>query len=241
MQKKLDISRLEDSELILERSRTTLVELAADKLREFILLEKLPPGAQISEREVATALGISRTPLTRALTILEQDGLIEYSITRRLRVADPSFEEIAQDLAVLGALEALAGELACAHATDADINRVIELQQQMEDGAGTLSPIESFRIDMQMHETICLASGNRPLIATHQKFNARLWRARFLSSQRSAGRDQTFAEHRAIAAALRQRDAAATSEAMRTHLASAVINIRNTHLERTEPQTRSKA
>ncbi|MEQ8343615.1 MAG: GntR family transcriptional regulator [Marinovum algicola] len=227
MSRKAEIADLDTGELTLARPRATLVEVAADKLRELILLEKLPAGAQISERDLASALGISRTPLTRALTILEQDGLIEYSVTRRPQVANPPFEEIAQNLVVMGALEALAGELACTRITDAEIARVAGYQQQMEAGEGTLSPLESFQLDMQMHEAIVAASGNAPLIDTHRKYNARLWRARFQSSQRRAGRDQTLAEHRAIIAALSQRDPVATAIALRRHLASAVTNIRN--------------
>ena len=96
MSKKAEISDLDTNELELARPRATLVEIAADKLRELILLEKLPAGAHISERDLAAALGISRTPLTKALTILEQDGLVEYSVTRRPQVANPPIEEIEQ-------------------------------------------------------------------------------------------------------------------------------------------------
>ena len=85
---------------------------------------------------------------------------------------------------------------------------------------------------MKIHETIVQASGNQPLIDTHGKYNARLWRARFLSSQRGLGRNQTFAEHRAIVEALTRRDAKATAAAMRAHLASTVKNIINVLEER---------
>jgi DNA-binding GntR family transcriptional regulator len=224
LQKNADKFDLGEADLELSRSRVTLVEIAADKLREFILLEKLPPGAAIAERDVAQALGISRTPLRGALAILEQDGLVEYSVTRRPRVADPSLEEISQNLMVMGTLEALAGELACADATDADIRQIVALQHAMEAGSTSLEPLAFFRTDMMMHEAIVRASGNMPLIDTHRQYNARLWRARFMSSQRSAGRDQTLAEHAAITEALLRRDAKATAAALRVHLASAVSN-----------------
>ena len=48
------------------KPRRTLSEEAADTLREFILLEKLAPGTSIPERELAEALGVSRTPLREA-------------------------------------------------------------------------------------------------------------------------------------------------------------------------------
>jgi DNA-binding GntR family transcriptional regulator len=225
MQKSADTFDLTGADLELERPRTTLVEITADKLREFILLERLPPGAPISEREVAAALGISRTPLRGALALLEQEGLVEYSVTRRPRVADPSLREISDHLAVMGALEALAGELACAHASQDDIAAVVDLQRRMEDGSGDMDPLEFFRTDMQMHAAIVRASANRSLIETHATYNARLWRARFVSSRRSEGRGRTLAEHAAIARALTARDGAATARAMRDHLASAVTNI----------------
>lgn len=225
MRKGVDAFGLDDTDLALERPRLTLAEIAADKLREFILLEKLPRGAPIAERDVAAALGISRTPLRAALAILEQEGLVDYSVTRRPRVADPSLGEIIQNLTVMGALEALAGELACRNAGDTDIARVVELQRRMQEGSGQLTPLEFFRIDMAMHETIARASGNPALTDTHRQYMARLWRARFVSSKRSVARGQTLAEHGAIAQALAARDAAATAAALRTHIASAITNI----------------
>ncbi|MEM9221712.1 MAG: GntR family transcriptional regulator [Pseudomonadota bacterium] len=232
MSKAADILSRDDADLELERPRATLAEIAADKLREFILLEKLPPGAAISERDVAAALGISRTPLKSALALLEQEGLVEYSVTRRPRVADPSLNTIIESLTVMGALEALAGGLACASASQSEIEEVADLVRQMREGSDRLPPLEFFRTDMRMHDTIVRASGNRALMVTHRQYNARLWRARFVSSRRKAGRAQTLAEHEAIAAALAARDEIATAAALKTHLSSAVQNIKSARADR---------
>jgi DNA-binding GntR family transcriptional regulator len=232
MTKAADILSLTNADLALERPRATLTDIAADKLREFILLEHLPPGAAISERDVAAALGISRTPLKGALAILENEGLVEYSITRRPKVADPSPEEIAKSLTVMGALEALAGELACVAASQAVIEEVQNLVTKMQEGSETMAPLDFFRTDMRMHQTIVLASGNEALIDTHAQYNARLWRARFMSSQRNDGRHRTLAEHAAIAAALTERDAQATAASLRTHLTTAITNIETAHKQK---------
>ena len=98
--------------------RRSLSAETADKLRELILLEKLPPGMHIPERDLAEVLGISRTPMREALRILESEGLVDHTPTRRSRVANPSPEELAQSMKVLGTLEALGGELACTHASE---------------------------------------------------------------------------------------------------------------------------
>ena len=178
--------------------RRSLSGEAADALRELILLEKLAPGTKVPERDLAEGLGISRTPLKDALRILETAGLIEYVPTRRPRVADPSLEEIAQNTDVLGALEALAGDLACQVATDADIADITALQQHMQEVSDDLPDLDFFHLDMAFHARIVEAAQNAALTQTHGQYNARLWRARFMSSRQVDRRDNTLAEHAAI-------------------------------------------
>ena len=61
-------------------------------LRDLILLEELPPGTAVPERDLDDGHG--RTPLKDALRILETEGLIKYGPTGRPQVADPSLEEV---------------------------------------------------------------------------------------------------------------------------------------------------
>ncbi len=224
---------LSDADLQINRPRITLVQVVADKLREFILLEKLPQGAAISEREVAAALGISRTPLRGALSLLEQEGLVEYTVTRRPRVTRPSLEEISENLLVMGVIEALGGELACAAATDDDVAHISDLHTKMQNSAELdLDSLEFFRTDMEFHKAIIGLSGNKSLIETHRQYNGRLWRARFISSRRSAGRGKTLREHAAIFEGLRKRDPIKTAMAMRKHMDSAMHNLKVALAER---------
>lgn len=214
------LSAFEDTPIAPRRS---LADEAADRLREAILLEQLPPGTPVPERELSEAMGISRTPLKDALRILEVEGLIDYGPTRRPRVADPSLDELRDYITVLGALEALAGEIACSVATDAELATIRELAERME--AGDVEPLAFFHLDMDFHGAIVAAARNAPLAETHRQYNARLWRARFLSSRQIDRRDNTLAEHGRIVAALMARDGAATGQALRAHLRSTIENI----------------
>lgn len=207
-----------------ERGRS-LAEEAADQLRDLILLEKLAPGAAIPERDLAEALGVSRTPLREAMRMLEHEGLVEYSRTRRPFVAAPPLAEILQNLQVLGALEALAGEQACTNAAKDEITDILALAELMERVTDTAEPLEFFGTDMKFHRAIVAASGNAPLLETHRMYNARLWRARFISSRQRRNRDNTLREHREIADALAERDAERCAHALKAHLASAGRNI----------------
>ncbi len=207
------------------KPRQSLAADAANNLREFILLGKLAPGMPVRERDLAEAFGISRTPLKEALRILETEGLIVYGPTRRPRVADPSLDEIYDWLRVQGALEALAGELVCANATDAQINQIEQINTEIKEARDTQGQLEAFRMDMRFHEAIVAASGNAALAETHATYNARLWRVRFLSSQRKVSRDATRNEHIDIVTALKARDTAAAGAALTNHLRTAEANI----------------
>ena len=218
------VSILSEADQVPERR--SLSAEAADSLRELILLEKLAPGTPVPERDLAEGLRISRTPLKDALRILETEGLIEYGPTRRPKVADPSLYEIAQNIDVLGALEALAGDLACQVATDADIAAITRLQQDMQDASNELPALEFFHLDMAFHSRIVEAAQNAPLRKTHRQYNARLWRARFMSSRQIDRRDNTLAEHAAIIEALKDRDGRHTAREMRKHLQSTIRNLK---------------
>ncbi|MGZ2256629.1 GntR family transcriptional regulator [Roseobacter sp. A03A-229] len=207
------------------KPRKSLASEAADNLREFIMLGKLAPGMPVRERDLAEAFGISRTPLKEALRILEGEGLIEYGPTRRPYVADPSLDQINDWLRVQGALEALAGELACEVASDQQLAEIETLNASIKEARDTDGQLEAFRRDMTFHEAIVAASGNRALAETHATYNARLWRVRFLSSQRIPSRDGTRREHLEIVDALKSRDAKAARRALKQHLRTAETNI----------------
>lgn len=212
----------------------SLAEDAAQTLRSMILLEKLPPGISLPERDLSEALGISRTPLREAIRLLAGEGLIQFTAARRPFVANPSLEEINNCLRVQGALEALAGELACIHCSDAEMLEIANINAAIaevntDDGDGKLA---GFQADMRFHQAIVQAAENQPLAETHASYNARLWRVRFLSSQRRAGRDSTRKEHSEIVAALSARDAKRTAQALKTHLKTAETNIAQALSER---------
>jgi len=212
-------STLEDllpEDLSLPR-RTSLGEQAAETLRELILLEKLAPGMILSESQLTKLLGISRTPLREAIRILEMDGLIEYTTTRRPRVADPTLEELEEYLTVLGTLEALAGELACSHASDVELQRIVNLNHQLDREAGVEDALTYFQTDMNFHQAIVCAAHNKALLEIHKQCNARLWRARFIASRQPISLKIQAQNHKAIADALFARNSQFASGSKRTH------------------------
>ena len=63
--------------LPLDGAKSTLVESVYERLKEDIFDFRMAPNRRYSEQELATALGISRTPLRFALHLLARDGYLD--------------------------------------------------------------------------------------------------------------------------------------------------------------------
>ncbi|MFT6424213.1 MAG: DNA-binding GntR family transcriptional regulator [Celeribacter sp.] len=205
----------------------TLPEQIADKLRRDILKGALSPGQQIKERDHATELDVSRTPMREAIRILSKEGLVLLRPSRSPIVADPSFEEISDVVEVLTALELRCGALACKNATDDDIARIQRMHDNMKELQGKIGRIDFFELDMEFHMAIAAASKNTVLAETHSAFVRRLWRARYLSASRKESADRVKRQHGAIMTALCARDTDLMYTEITAHLDALIENIRD--------------
>ena len=94
-------------------NRQTLHEQLTEQLREMIFAGELAGGDRVPEQRLCELLGTSRTPLRESLKVLGREGLLELLPNRGARVATLSKKDVDEIFPVMGALEALAGELAC--------------------------------------------------------------------------------------------------------------------------------
>jgi DNA-binding GntR family transcriptional regulator len=72
-------------------------------LRKLILDGVYPPGARLSERDLAQTLGVSRTPLREVLRMLGREGLVETGRYQRARVAP--LDPVALDMLYAGRIQ----------------------------------------------------------------------------------------------------------------------------------------
>ena len=113
---------------------------------------------------------------------------------------------MSENLIVLGAFESLARELACKHASGAEITQILELCDRMRNVSLETDPLDFFSWDMEFHQSIVWAARNAPLMESHRVYNARLWRARFISSKQRTLQDNMLGHHDLIAEALQKRN-----------------------------------
>ena len=112
-------------------TRTSLHLELVERLQSLIINGGLEPGAKVPEKNLCEQFGVSRTPMREALKVLASDGLVDLKPNRGAWVTLVTTSEVEEVFPVLGALEALAGELACKNITDEEIAAIGTLHDQM--------------------------------------------------------------------------------------------------------------
>ena len=124
---------------------------------------------------------------------------------------------------MLGSLEALAGDLACRNATDADIAEIRALHYQMiaHHARGELA--QYFRCNQQIHIRLVECAGNATLAQVYRGLNAHVRRARYMANLSRERWDKAVREHEEILDALSARDSARLQALLRDHLANKLV------------------
>lgn len=198
----------------------TLQEETTRRLRDLIIRGELEAGARLNERELTEQLGISRTPLREATRRLASEGLVELLPHRGAIVAPIDAARVRDALEVMGALEAYAGEVACARATDAEINEIRALHFEMLADRAREDHQSYFARNQAIHFRIIDCARNPVLSQTYRALNDRVRRVRYQANVNRQRWDQAIAEHEEILAALVARDAARLKRQLAGHLAN---------------------
>lgn len=201
------------------RPRSLRTDRAADTLRQEILDGRSPPGGLLAESAVARRLGVSRVPVREALFTLERDGLVEFSETGRAYVKQLTPRDFEELFVLRLALEPLASRLAAPQLRAAA--EALERNIAATDRARTVQQVT--RLDLDFHEIILAASGNRRLLKlwTSLRGELELWLGRLHRRhqiQTSDTQRETLAAHEAIVRGFRTQSPAECERLMRQHI-----------------------
>ena len=205
--------------------RRPLHEEAADRLRDLIVQGRLAAGARLNERLLTAQLGLSRTPLREAFKELATEGLVELLPNRGAVVTQMDPVRLSESIAVMSALEALAGELACRSASDAQINEIRALHYEMlaYHARGDLAGY--FKFNQAIHLKIVKYSGNAMLFNIYRQLNGNVRRARYMANLSKERWDAAVREHDEILAALSARDVKRIKALLSDHLAQKLASV----------------
>jgi GntR family transcriptional regulator, trigonelline degradation regulator len=207
--------------LRIERTAKTLRALTLEKLRRAILTQHFKPGARLIERTLCAELGVSRTVVREALRHLEAEGLVESIPQQGPVVARVDTASAAQIYELRAVLEALAARASAELASEAELERMSQSLDRIEDGYAKSDLSAVLEATTAFYETMFL-SGRKTIAWTFvQSLNARITTLRAFTIS-SGGRNlQGPVEMRRILDALKRRDAAAAETACLDHVRTA--------------------
>jgi DNA-binding GntR family transcriptional regulator len=199
--------------------RSFLKDQAYQRIKERLLNDDYPPGSFLSERQLAEALGMSKTPVKAALERLESEGFITVSPQQGIVVRELSVHEIADLYEIRSALEsytlrALAGRLTPDQAARVQAN--LEAYALVR-GRGDLA--RAVELDDAFHTQFAEFLGNgeilRVIIQLREKIQRVVTQVFRLCPARL---DTSYEEHAAIAAAVIDGDGTRAAELLVGHL-----------------------
>ncbi len=204
-----------------EFEHVELVDRVYLRLKEMIFEQELKPGEKIQQDKICAQLGISRSPMLKALHRLEGEKLVE-SIPRRgmiVKALNPN--EVVDSFQCRAVIEGLSARLAAERAAPADTAELRGLFLPFAD-QNVIDHVVYAKADRLFHDRLMRLSGNTVIEQFEMRSNIHL-----LSFQVGLIRppEETLPEHITIINALEARDGRLAEERMRAHVDQTVLAI----------------
>lgn len=196
----------------------SLRQLAYDALKKAIMGMDIYGHAEpirLDERQLSAELGVSRTPIREAITLLEQEGFVRSVPRRGIFVVRKTKAELIDTITLWAALEGMAARLACARASDRDLAQLRRLVGAAEEAEDDVS--EYSEKNLAFHQAIVRLSGNSQIMDLAGNVILHMRAIRAVSVRQEGRLETSRREHRLILAALEARDAEAAEARVREH------------------------
>lgn len=200
--------------------RRTTTESVADVLRDEIRRGMLPANSRLRQSEVASRLGVSTTPVREAFALLQAEGLVQIDRHRGAVVFQPSVADLREFYEIRENLEALAVRLAIPNLTEALLEDLDGLIDEMRECADDQLWME---LNDRFHLSLYSVSGRNRLCSmiSSLRDSSRVYIHMFVAHR--APNERADDEHAAIVDASRAGDPDAADLAVRTHLRVAAV------------------
>jgi len=203
--------------------RATYQEQVYNILEKMILTNELPPGKRLVELELATSLGVSRSPVREAILQLEQEGLV-----RNTRggwfISEISIQDVAELYDLRKLIEVYAGKVGCLDCPE-------EIMSEMKVNAGELEDqdleVEVWRErNRKFHELIVLSCGNKKMHEVFVRTMKSLWWCSHVALAVKDRRRLSILEHKEILEAFLGQDPERVEKAICEHIETVQNNLR---------------
>lgn len=186
-------------------------------MRSITLTDPTMSGTFVNEQQIATTIGVSRTPVREALLMLAAEDLVRLVPHRGAFLAPVTGRQIGELMQSRELIECWAAG-ACIETDTSPVlrmNEILALQRKRL----RAQPREFIEADRDFHVALVHAAGNEVLEHLYESLHARQVLLGVVAlSHSSRRREDVLSEHGTIVDALKRGDRAACEAAIRAHL-----------------------
>ena len=209
-----------------QAQKPSLVDGAYEALKGAIRDNIFAPGYQGSEQEIASQLGMSRTPVHEAIIRLQEEGLVRVLSRRGVVVCAISPDDMREIYEVIIALEAASSELLAekpAEERGPIAEELNDVNARMQSALAADNLVDWAKADEMFHQLLVERSGNGRLARMFHTIMDQSHRARMLTLRLRPKPTASAREHRGIVEAIGRGDAPAARDRAKRHR----VNARN--------------
>lgn len=198
---------------------------------------ELQPGQKLSETDLCDRFQVSRTPLREALRVLAYEGVLVPMPHRGMIVATVNVHDVHNHFPVMAALEGLAGELACRHATQQDRDDMRKLHEAMMHHYSRREEADYLHYGRMIHQRFIDLADNPVLSDAYAQILIRIRQVRYVTSKPEELWQKSVLEHDAIQATFEAGNARILGDLLREHVGGTVQEIALQTTQRHKPTT----
>jgi DNA-binding GntR family transcriptional regulator len=176
-----------------------------------------PEEIRLDEKQLSQALGVSRTPIREAMTLLEQEGFLRTEPRRGIFIVRKTKKQIIEMIEMWAAIESMAARLATVNASDEDIAGLRRMFDEFRTEAPGDHLEEYSEANIAFHQAIIRLSGSHLMGKTIDNLfiHVRAIRKMTISQKDRAAR--SIIDHMRIIEALEKRDTELAERLVRQH------------------------
>jgi DNA-binding GntR family transcriptional regulator len=188
-------------------------------LKSSIINLDFKPGQNLSEKAIASELGVSRTPVREAFIKLSQEELITIYPQRGTYISLIDLDIVAEANFLRATLEKVVVKLACREMTTeylAELEVNLKLQNVYVENKNSAKLLE---LDNQFHQMIFKACKKERIYSLMESLNTHYDRVRMLRLATNINLDKILSQHWEILNAIKQQNPEKAEQTMEIHLA----------------------
>ncbi|MBR6328413.1 MAG: GntR family transcriptional regulator [Lachnospiraceae bacterium] len=193
-------------------------EMVILTLRQAILTGRFMPGDRLMEIQLASQMGVSRTPVREAIKQLSEEGLVNMVPNRGAYVSDISEKGVMDVLEVRRTLEGLAVSRAVRRIDSEGLKRLNEAREKCAGAFSEGEYHEMAEADICFHDVILKATGNDRLVEIMNNLADRIYRYRYEFIRDPGHHQAIILEHDRVYEAISERNEDEAVAAMQDHI-----------------------